>query len=58
MEENEQSVVIQSDKKGFGIAGLILGVVCIVWGLCFGGFFSVGLRSDVSVLRSNHRHRM
>ena len=30
MEENEQSVVIQSDKKGFGIAGLILGVVSIL----------------------------
>ncbi len=57
MEENEQSVVIQSDKKGFGIAGLILGVVSILCCMCLGAglVFSIigGIFSIISVVKGS-----
>ena len=36
MEENEQSTVVQSQKKGFGIAGLVLGILSILCCMCMG----------------------
>lgn len=57
MEENEQSVVIQSDKKGFGIAGLILGVISILCCMCLGAglVFSIigGIFSIISVIKGS-----
>ncbi|CDD34142.1 putative uncharacterized protein [Roseburia sp. CAG:309] len=57
MEENEQSVVIQSDKKGFGIAGLILGIVSILCCMCLGAglVFSIigGIFSIISVIKGS-----
>lgn len=57
MEENKQSVVIQSDKKGFGIAGLILGIVSILCCMCLGAglVFSIigGIFSIISVIKGS-----
>lgn len=57
MEENEQSVVIQNDKKGFGIAGLILGVISILCCMCLGAglVFSIigGIFSIISVIKGS-----
>ena len=57
MEENEQSVVIQSDKKGFGIAGLMLGIVSILCCMCLGAglVFSIigGIFSIISVIKGS-----
>lgn len=57
MEENEQSVVTQSDKKGFGIAGLILGVISILCCMCLGAglVFSIigGIFSIISVIKGS-----
>lgn len=57
MEENEQSVVIQGDKKGFGIAGLILGVISILCCMCLGAglVFSIigGIFSIISVIKGS-----
>lgn len=57
MEENGQSVVIQSDKKGFGITGLILGIVSILCCMCLGAglVFSIigGIFSIISVIKGS-----
>ena len=57
MEENEQSVVIQSDKKGFGIAGLVLGVISILCCMCLGAglVFCIigGIFSIISVIKGS-----
>lgn len=57
MEENEQSVVIQSDKKGFGITGLVLGVISILCCMCLGAglVFCIigGIFSIISVIKGS-----
>lgn len=57
MEENEQNAVIQSDKKGFGIAGLVLGVISILCCMCLGAglVFCIigGIFSIISVIKGS-----
>lgn len=57
MEENEQSVVMQSDKKGFGITGLVLGVISILCCMCLGAglVFCIigGIFSIISVIKGS-----
>ena len=57
MEENEQSVVMQSDKKGFGITGLVLGVISILCCMCLwaGLVFCIigGIFSIISVIKGS-----
>lgn len=57
MEKNEQSVVIQSDKKGFGITGLVLGVISILCCMCLGAglVFCIigGIFSIISVIKGS-----
>ena len=55
MEENEQSTVVQSQKKGFGIAGLVLGILSILCCMCMGAglIFCIigGIFSIISVVK-------
>ena len=57
MEENEQSVVMQSDKKGFGITVLVLGVISILCCMCLGAglVFCIigGIFSIISVIKGS-----
>lgn len=57
MEENEQSTVVQSQKKGFGIAGLVLGILSILCCMCMGAglIFCIigGIFSIISVVKGS-----